>query len=596
MYIKFKLKVKEAEDLGYDTLPKFIKELGGYRGQLALPYLTDKEVTKSLIKEAYERMKQDVRASHILIKVDENASSADTLIAYNKAIKVRKRLLAGEDFSVLAKEVSTDPSAQKNGGDLGYFSVLHMVYPFECAAYETKVGDVSMPIRTKFGYHLIKVVDKRAARGTIKVAHIMIKKNPKQGDGDLAKKKIDEIYLKLTDENQEFSDLAKQFSDDSGSAKRGGELPEFNAGKMVENFENTAFALANDGDISKPIRTDYGWHIIKRVSLKKLESFEALEDKIKAKVARDSRSNKSREALLQKIKQDNGFVEHINERNDFYKLIDAPTMAKGEWKASSAKKYKKLMFGFYAQDGDKLEYTQEEFAAYVEKNSFAKRKSDQNISVESEVNRLYAKVLAKKAVAFKDSRLAKMNPEFRLLMQEYRDGILLFDLTDEKVWSKAVKDSIGLYSFYDKNKSDYFWEERAEATLYICNDKTVAKNVSKLLKKTGKKAYTNDDILKMTNVESQLALKIEEGKYVKGDNSFVDKATWEDGISSTVNEENTFVIVVVKNILSPEAKKIDEIKGLVTSDYQNHLEEEWVKSLKEKYTVSVDNEVLKLVK
>jgi len=188
LYIKFKLKVKEAEDLGYDTLPKFIKELGGYRGQLALPYLTDKEVTKSLIKEAYERMKQDVRASHILIKVDENASSADTLIAYNKAIKVRKRLLAGEDFSVLAKEVSTDPSAQKNGGDLGYFSVLHMVYPFECAAYETKVGDVSMPIRTKFGYHLIKVVDKRAARGTIKVAHIMIKKNPKQGDGDLAKK------------------------------------------------------------------------------------------------------------------------------------------------------------------------------------------------------------------------------------------------------------------------------------------------------------------------------------------------------------------------------------------------------------------------
>jgi peptidyl-prolyl cis-trans isomerase SurA len=172
LYIKFKLKVREAEDLGYDTLPKFTKELAGYRGQLALPYLTDKEVTEGLIKEAYERMKWDVRASHILIKVGEGASSHDTLVAFNKAIKARKRILGGEDFVSVAKEVSTDPSVQKNGGDLGYFSVLHMVYPFESAAYQTEVGSVSLPVRTKFGYHIIKVVDKRAARGTIKVAHI----------------------------------------------------------------------------------------------------------------------------------------------------------------------------------------------------------------------------------------------------------------------------------------------------------------------------------------------------------------------------------------------------------------------------------------
>jgi peptidyl-prolyl cis-trans isomerase SurA len=599
LYIKFKLKVSEAEDLGYDTLPKFTKELAGYRAQLALPYLTDKEVTDALIKEAYERMKLDVRASHILIKVGENSSPQDTLAAYNKAIKLRKAILAGEDFASVAKENSTDPSAQKNAGDLGYFSAMHMVYPFESAAFETKIGDVSMPVRTKFGYHIIKVVDKREARGTIRVAHIMVKTDKKaiakeRSSSDAHELKINEIYEKLKN-GEDFEALAKQFSDDSGSARRGGELPEFNTGKMVENFENTAFSLAKDGDFSKPIKTDFGWHIIKRLELKKIDSFEKLEESIKAKVARDSRSNKSKKALLQKIKDQNGFVENLKERNDFYKLVDKKSLLAGTWDASKAAKFNKLMFGFYAKDGDKFEYTQSDFAEDFAKTKYANSK-DKNVSIEAEVNRVYAKILSNKAVAFKDSRLSKTSDEFRLLMQEYRDGILLFDLTDEKVWSKAVKDSIGLDAFYQKNKDKYMWEERAEATLYICNDAAVAKNVTKLLKKRAKKAYTNDDLLKMTNVESQLSLKIEEGKYSKGDNDEVDKALWEKGAISNINKEKTVVIVEVKNVLAPEAKLLSEIRGLITSDYQNYLEQEWVSALKAKYTVVVNKDVLKLVK
>ncbi len=597
LYIKFKLKVREAEDLGYDTLPKFTKELAGYRGQLALPYLTDKEVTDGLIKEAYNRMKLDVRASHILIKVDENASSQDTLAAYNKAIKTRKRILAGEDFVAVAKEVSTDPSAQKNGGDLGYFSVLHMVYAFETAAFETKVGDISLPVRTKFGYHIIKVVDKREARGSIKVAHIMVKTGKgavSHVKGDAPKLKIEEIYGKLKD-GEDFAVLAKQYSDDTGSAKRGGELPEFNTGKMVETFENTAFGLAKNGDYSEPIKTDFGWHIIKRLGLKKVAPFEELEESIKAKVARDSRSNRSKKALLQKIKDENGFVENIKERNDFYKLVNKEDYLKGTWEAEKAAKYTKLMFAFYAKDGDKFEYTQADFAADFAKSKYSNR-NNKNVNVELEINRVYAKILSNKAVAFKDSRLSKTSDEFRLLMQEYRDGILLFDLTDEKVWSKAVKDSSGLDAFYEKNKENYMWAQRAEATLYICNDATIAKNVNKLLKKRSKKAYTNDDLLKMTNVESQLALKIEEGKYSKGDNVEVDKAAWEKGTLSNINREKAIVIVEVKNILVPEAKLLKEIKGLITSDYQNHLEKEWVSNLKSKYAVVVNNDVLKLVK
>lgn len=595
LYIKFKLKVREAEELGYDTLPKFVNELKGYRKQLAEPYLTDKEVTESLIKEAYDRMKIDVRASHILIEVNPDALPADTLIAYNKALKARKRIIDGEDFAKVAEEVSSDPSAKKNGGDLGYFSAMHMVYPFETAAYTTKAGEISMPVRTRFGYHILKVFNTRPARGTIKVAHIMVKvdNNATPEDAATKKTKIDEIYGKLTKEGQDFAELAKQFSDDQGSAKRGGELPEFNTGKMVESFENAAFALKKDGDISEPVKTDFGWHIIKRLNLKELESYEVLYNEIKAKVARDSRSNKSKDVLLKKIKDENGFKEDIKKRNDFYQLITKDEYLKGEWKAEKAKKFNKLMFGFYAPNGDKVEYTQTDFANYIETQK-TKGKTDANII--AEINQLYTKVLEKTAIDFKDSRLEKTNEDFRLLMLEYRDGILLFDLTDEKVWSKAVKDSTGLQKFYEENKNKYLWDKRVDATLYSCSDETVAQNVQKILSKRAKKGYTNEQILAMVNVNSQLALKIEENRYTKNDNEAVDKATWQTGVTTVVKGDKGVTIVEVKKVLEPEPKKINEIKGLITSDYQNYLEQEWVKELKFKYKVDVDNEVLKLVK
>jgi len=593
LYVKFKLKVKEAEDLGFDTIPKFIAELKGYRRQLAEPYLTDKEVTEELIKEAYNRMKTDVRASHILVQAKENASPSDTLIAYNKIIKIRKRVLAGEDFVKIAKEVSEDPSAKKNGGDLGYFSAFHMVYPFESAAFNTKVGEVSMPIRTKFGYHIVKVVDKRAARGAIQVAHIMVKSDKLAKDAD-NRKKIDEIYEKLKG-GADFAALAKQFSDDKGSSRKGGSLPAFNAGKMVASFENAAFGLEKDGDISKPIKTDFGWHIIKRESLKELASFDDLYNNINVKVRKDSRSNKSKVALYSKIKVENGFKENIKERNDFYKLVKREDYINGKFDASTTSKYNKMMFGYSAEDGDKLEYTQLDFAKYIQDNKYRGDKKKE-ISIEAEINRMYKNITNIKGVKFKDSRLSKTNIEFRLLMKEYRDGILLFDLTDEKVWSKAVKDSSGLYDFYEKNKGKYMWEKRAEATIYTCNDAIVAKEVEKLLNKKAKKGYTNEAILKMVNVESQLALKIDEGKYSKGDNEYVDATVWVKGKISKTNKDATVIIVEINNVLVSEPKGLDEIKGLITSDYQNHLEKEWVKALKSKYKVVVNKEVLKLVK
>ena len=322
LYIKFKLKVVEAEDLGMDTLPAFIQELEGYRKQLAQPYLSDREVTEKLIEEAYERMKYDVKAAHILVKVTLEADPKDTLAAYNKIMKIRKRIVGGEDFEKVAAEVSEDPSAKNNQGNLGYFSAFQMVYPFETAAYETEVGKISMPVRTSFGYHLVKTIDKRKARGIMKVAHIMVRADKKLGEEEInqKKEKIDEIYAKVTAKDADFTALARQYSEDKESAKRGGELPAFGAGKMVEEFETAAFALENDGDISVPILTDYGWHIIKRLELKNLESYEELYPTLKAKVARDSRANKSKEIVIENIKKENNFKEDLKEETIFIQL------------------------------------------------------------------------------------------------------------------------------------------------------------------------------------------------------------------------------------------------------------------------------------
>ncbi|MGE0561731.1 MAG: peptidylprolyl isomerase [Flavobacteriales bacterium] len=597
LYIKFKLKVREAENLGLDTSASFKSELEGYRKQLIQPYLTDREVSEALIEEAYERMKYDVNASHILINVDENALPKDTLVAYNQILKIRDRILKGEDFGTVAVETSNDPSSKTNKGNLGYFNALHMVYPFESAAYNLKVGEISMPVRTRFGYHIIKLNDKRDTRGTIKVAHIMI-----QGSKDLdeetlknKKQKIDEIYAKVLADKSQFGELAQQFSDDKGSAARNGELPPFGTGKMVPEFEEAAYALKNDGDVSAPIQTSYGWHIIKRLELIPLDSYENMYNSIKSKVSRDSRSNKTQDAVISKIKAENNFKEFITKRDEFYKLVNADEYAKGEWAADKAKKLNKLMFGFYANDGDKLEYTQTDFAKLIEESK-PKVKPNTELNIVAEINRLYKSVLEEKALAFKEQRLPKTNIEYKLLYQEYRDGILLFNLTDQKVWSKAISDTAGLEEFFKTNQSQYMWNKRVEAIVYKCSDEATATQVEKVLNKKSKTPVTNDELLKLFNKESQLTLTINEGKFEQGENASVDANEWVEGKLYKVKTPKGVDLVRIKAVLEAEPKKINEVKGLVTSDYQNFLEKEWIAELKAKYTVEVDKEVLKMVK
>ena len=310
LYTNFRLKVLEAEKKGLDTTQAFKRELDGYRQQLAQPYLTEKSVTDQLVREAYDRMGQEVNASHILIRVAPDATPADTLVGYQKISKIREQLQGGEDFAKLAGEVSEDPSAKQNGGKLGYFTAMQMVYPFETAAYKTAPGQLSLPVRTRFGYHVIKVNDRRPAQGEIKVAHLMVRVNANapKNDSLTARKKADELYARLK-KGENWDKLVAQFSEDAGSAANGGELPPFGTGRMIPSFEETAFKMQKPGDIAPPVQTPYGWHIIKLIEKQPVATFAEVEPTLKGKVAKDSRSELNRAAFLKRIRQEDQFVE-----------------------------------------------------------------------------------------------------------------------------------------------------------------------------------------------------------------------------------------------------------------------------------------------
>jgi len=633
LFTVFKMKVKEAEQMMLDTSTAFKNELAGYRRQLAQPYLTDKDVNDQLVREAYDRMKQDVRAMHILVKCEENALPRDTQLAWQRAIiaqtllngkpatklidEFEKQLKSGvaateiatkvtplvrplrdldkrykgkpAPFADVAKAISDDPSAKDNGGDLGYFTSMQMVYPFESAAYNGKIGEVSMPVRTRYGYHLVKVMDKRPAQGEVHVAHIMVKapNGMPAEDSIKAKQKIDELYGKLK-AGGNFEELAKQFSDDKPSGAKGGELPWFGRYKMPAEFEEASFALAKDGDYSTAIRTRYGWHIIKRLERRGIPEYEAVRNDLKSKVTRDSRSQKGRESLIARIKKENNFKEMKNGASfpaleEFFTVIDT-SIYKGVWTPDEkVKAMNKPMFELAGRT-----YTQADFVKYVESHQARRPKTN---DIPTIVSAHYKQFVEDEAVIYEESQLDKKYPEFRALMQEYRDGILLFDLMDRKVWSKAVKDSTGLKAFYEANKSKYKWDERADATVYSAANDSVANAAREMIKKK----KSEKEILEALNKTSQLNLQVESKMFSKGENEIVDK-NWKKGTTANVSKDKKVVFAVVNKIVPPTTKTLQEAKGLVTADYQNQLEKEWVEGLKKKCPVTVNKEALEKLK
>ena len=599
LFTTFRMKVMEAERQQLDTSAKFQKELAGYRKQLAKPFMSSDDITEELVEEAYQRKLKDIRASHILIRCDKNALPSDTLKAYNKAMNIRKKALAKDaDFGALADQYSEDPSAKGmeasdqaparpgNHGDLGYFSVFDMVYPFETGAYNTKEGEISMPVRSDFGYHIIKVNSITDALGSIQAAHIFLQipfDAPAEDEAAM-KQKADNIYKELmAQDGKNWSEMVKQYTDDKGTIARDGALSNFTVSRIVPEFIEACKSLEK-GQIAKPVRTMYGYHIIKLLDYSGVGSFEKEKKALTERIEKDMRSKKSEEMVLKQVKSEYHFKQNDKNLETFIASVDS-TILRAAYEPAANVDMDAVLFSL---DNNNTKVS--DFVAYIKNNMSPQR----YVTPATYAYQLYENFSKETAMNYADAHLEEKYPEFKALVKEYRDGILLFDLMDKEVWDKAVKDTLGLQEFHDRNASKYMWGNRVYATIISVTRPESLPMVNALLDS----GVALDSLKSTIQRDSIPAVFVRKGYYQKGDNQYVDKTEWKVGvrneIPSTVDQSTT--IVCIRELRNPEPKTLKEARGLVTSDYQMELEQEWVQTLKERYPVKINEKVLDKVR
>lgn len=584
LFIGYKLKVNKAYKLGLQDSESYKSELKNYRNQLAKSYTTDKKVTEELIQEGYSRLQKEINASHILITCEENATAEDTLAAYHKAMAVKKRLDSGEDFATVAKEVSQDPSAKENGGNLGYFSAFRMVYPFETAAYKTPLGKVSNPVRTRFGYHIVKVNDVRPNRGEIQVAHIMIMKAKEGEDQEKPKKLIDEVYAKLQN-GEKFEDLAKQYSEDKSSGSKGGVLNRFASGQLSsETFENKAFALTKDSPVSEPFQSEFGWHIVKLIEKYPLKTLEESRAELDNKIGKDDRSIRISNSLTDKLVKKYPIKV---QKQEFKKVSDAITNAffDKKWELPTNKsQYEAALFAIENKNIKGIDFL--EFVKKQQYQNYAK----QDLAKLS--NQLLDKFKKEQINLYYNDNLENEFPEFAHTMQEYREGLLLFDLMEKELWQKAKTDTLGLKKFYADMPEKPMWKPRAKAILVASTSEKTAKEAFKMLKQN----KTIQQIKDKFNTKENTAVQITEGVYENTDAALPKGLPFTAGFHDLVKQGDFYTGTQMLTILPASVKTLDECKSKVINDYQQYLEQHWVDELKKEFVVKVNPNVFDTVK
>ncbi|MBB3187345.1 peptidylprolyl isomerase [Microbacter margulisiae] len=603
LFENFKLKVIEAEAEGMDTTKAFRDEFLGYRQQLTPPYLTDTVLRNKLERQAYNRLKKEIDVDHILIRVAPNASPADTLKAYNEIMAIRKRvtknriekvvkkslfgkkiqekILPPENFETVAREVSQDPSVAENGGHLGYITGFMTIYPFECAAYHTPLDSVSMPVRTLYGYHLIKVNGIRPSRGEVHVAHIMIFAQKGSPDSVMAaaKHRIDSIYT-LLQKGADFATLARRFSQDRGSAVNGGILPWFGTGFMVKSFEDTAFAL-NKGEISKPFQTIYGWHIMKMLDKRPLASFAQKRTEIDRRIQYDVRSQMIADSFSNKLKKEYNFQVDPNALAQILQLAEKFAIQDSAFKRVA----QQLNAPIASYAGVQL--TQQEFIKFLEAHP-----NDTKATIAGFINNRWGQFVSSELMSYENSQLEHKYPDFANLVREYHDGILLFDISNKEVWDKATKDTIGLKNYFNTHKNNYIWKEpHFKGMILYCKNEAVKRKAMDLLKKAPSDSVVSYIIHHLN--QNTVLVRIDQGIFAKGDNPAVDKLIFHEGF---FNPDSSFPIVFYKGKILKQPDSYADVKGLVTADYQNYLDAEWIKKLRKKYPIVVNQKVLATIK
>jgi len=574
LYKRFKLKVQKAKDLKLDQNRNLQNELAGYRRQLSNSYLLGQEVEEKLVKEAYDRLKYDVNISHILAKSGQAGEGKQ------KIDEVYKMLQKGDDFNTVAGKYSDDPNG-KNGGNIGYITALQLpeFYALENAAYNTPAGQFSAPVETVLGYHIVKVLDKRPARGEINVAQIMTV-IPKGGSDAAAKEKIDNIYAKLKS-GESFEELAKSDSEDVTTALKGGEVGFFKINTYDQEFEDAAFALKRDGDYSKPFKSSVGWHILKRIEKKEMPEYEFAKGIISSKVRKDQRYALAKKKMIDQIKIDNDYKTNSRNLNTFMNTIDDSFLTP-RWAPSKAG----MTDDIFSIGGKKI--TQREFISYLERNQNSRLRMARGLKPKQLVEQLFETFADEEVIKYEEAQLEKRYPEFRALMREYEEGILLFEVTKQVVWDKASSDTLGLASFYDDNKEKYQWKERAKVDVMTI-DSDNPKIVAKIKKLAMKKPV--DVLLSKFNAGGEV-LKVKSMVYEKGKNEAIDKLNWKAGNTQVIENDGKEQIIKIKEIIPPTKKTLKEARGYIVADYQDYLEDQWVAELMETYDVTTNQEVL----
>jgi peptidyl-prolyl cis-trans isomerase SurA len=576
-FVIFKLKVADAIHEGCDTTRAFRNELQGYRNQLSRNYLTDNAVKEKLLREAYQRSMTELNGWHILINCPAEASPADTLKAWKKAKDIRERIIRGEPFEEVARSTSDDPSVKINGGNLGYFTVFQMIMPFEDAAYGLKPGEISEPVRTPYGYHIIRITGKRPAMGKIKVAHIL--KSVRPGATEADEKKAEEEIGNIFDQLQKgasFSELASKYSDHKESASTGGELAWFGAGEIIPDFAEPAFSLLKNGDFTKPVKTPFGWHIIKRIDRKAPGSYEETRAYLESKINESYLYSLSRKSFTEKLKKEYKFRLNGDAFNWFVNNTDT-LIIMGQAKYKRSGMPSGALYTFADQ-----QLTTRDFASFIEKRG--------SIIVTTD-----PLVLSDQLISYENSLLEKKYPEFRYLMEEFHDGILLFDVSGRKVWNKAQDDSIGLKRYYEQNKNRFLTKESISAKIYTLKKSDGMKSLRKNFDKLSKYPDCDKRLAEKYISGKDTLLIIKEGTWYRGDNTSIDNLSREK-TTHEVMIDGFPSIVMIKKIIDAVPLPFDKVQGEMINGYQESLEAGWVKQLKESWPVKVNNSVLEEIR
>ena len=585
-FIVFKLKVADAIHEGIDTTKAFNNELNGYRNQLAQNYLTDSQVKEKLLQKTYQRSLIEINAWHILVTCPESAKPEDTLSAWQKASAIRERIINGEAFEQVARGTSDDPSVKINGGNLGYFTVFQMIMPFEDAAYSLKKGAISEPIRTPYGYHIIKVADKRASKGKILVAHIMKASPPgtDEKEAKQAEESINAIYNELQ-AGASFSSLAAKYSDHKESASNGGKLNWFGTGEIIPEFSEAAFAISDTGKYTKPLRTIYGWHIIKLLARKAPGTFEETRSYLESKINQSYLNSLSKKSFIDKLKKEYNFSINRGALEWFVKNTDTLIIS-GTAKYNRNSMPSGNLYSFADQ-----RMPVRDFAAFIEKRGSIVLTKDPAAFI----NQTIDASISDRIVKYENSMLEKKYPDFRYLMNEFHDGILLFEISGRRVWNKVQEDSTGLKGYYEDHKQNYLTNKSIEGKLYLLHDQKGKKSLYQAYKKYSRKTGTDMLLTAKFNSRNDSMLTITPGKWFKGDNKEIDNTQWVTG-PQYIEIKSFPAVIAINRINDPEPIPFKELQGEIMTAYQDYLENEWIKQLKREYSVKIDDLVYDKVK